>query len=48
MCEVKKGLRQFDLVRLVFTDMAANTSESFVLFLYAAFEIQKLFHKSKN
>lgn len=29
-------------------DVAANTSESSVIFLNASFEAQKLFHKSKN
>lgn len=48
VCEVKECLRQFDLVQLAHADMAANTSESPVVFLNASFETQKLFHKSKN
>lgn len=48
-CEVKECLREFDLVQLAHADMAADTSESFVFFLNASFESQKLlFHKSKN
>lgn len=47
-CEVKECLRQFDLVQMARADVAANTSESSVIFLNASFEAQKLFHKSKN
>lgn len=40
-CEVKECLRLFDFVQLAHADMAANTSESFVFVLNAAFETQK-------